>query len=203
MSLNVKLDLSSPNIKESILVRTNVNGWFFDGYVTLDHSQTARATDHPVQRGANISDHIFVEPYVLQITIINSECQESFINGQFSNSWSRSASTWEVLKELQKQKVLCTILTRLGKYENMFLESISTTDTIDNLYDIQATCTFKEILIANTSVVKATFPSNPVSSQKVSPPTQQGAKTVSNVSSGGGGTTNKSVLKKMSEKVGK
>jgi len=58
----------------------------------------------------------------------------------------RSAAAWTVLKALQLSRTPLTVETRLGTYNNMMIDSLSTTDDIDTLYALKANVSLKEIL---------------------------------------------------------
>ena len=152
--INPILDLNQPEIAGKVYVKTNVGGWFFDAFLKLDHSSTLKITEHPVQSGASITDHAFLEPKILTMEIGMSDAESSFIPGQFTQSWSRSASAFEVLRELQAQRIPVQILTRLGLYKNMLVETISAPDDFMTLFSLKVTVTFKEIIVATVQTVQ-------------------------------------------------
>lgn len=154
MAINVNLDLTSDLLKQKIYVKTNIGGWFFDAFLRVDHTSRLSITSHPVQTGANISDHAFLEPQELNIEIGMSDVATSLINGQFSEGWSRSVTAYQVLKELQKQRIPVQVMTRLGLYQNMLIEVISAPDNYQTLFGLRATVTLKEIIVASVTTVK-------------------------------------------------
>lgn len=154
MALSPILDPISPEIKDLIYVKTNIGGWFFDAFLSMAHTSKLHITEHPVQTGAAITDHAYLEPRELTIEVGMSDAAQSKIPGQFSGSWSRSVKAYEVLRELQTQRIPMQVLTRLGLYKNMMIEALSVPEDVKTLYGLRASVTFKEILVAETRTVK-------------------------------------------------
>jgi hypothetical protein len=148
------LDLNNEAIKQLVYVKTNVGGWFFDAFLRMDHTSKLKITEHPVQTGAAITDHAFLEPAILNMEIGMTDVAESIIPGQFTGGWSRSVTAYQLLLELQKQRIPVQILTRLKLYKNMLIEVISVPDDYKTLYGLKATVAFREILIAQVTTVK-------------------------------------------------
>lgn len=142
------------DIQKLIYLKTNVAGYFFDAFLRVDHTIKLNITEHPVETGANISDHAYLEPKQLIIEIGMSDSSKSLVAGQFSGGSSRSVTAYKLLKELQSQRVPLQIFTRLGVYKNMLIETISAPDDYKTRYSLNATVTFKEIIIAKTKTVK-------------------------------------------------
>lgn len=154
MSLSPVLPNKLPDLQHLIYLKTNVAGYFFDAFLRVDHTSKLNITSHPVETGANISDHAFLEPAELVIEIGMSDTAKSLVNGQFSDGKSRSVTAFQVLKELQAQRIPLQIHTRLNTYKNMLIETISVPDDYRTLYGLKATVTFREVLIASTKTVK-------------------------------------------------
>jgi hypothetical protein len=148
------LDLNNEVIKQLIYVKTNVGGWFFDAFLRMDHTSKLKITEHPVQTGAAITDHAFLEPTTLTMEIGMTDVAKSIIPDQFTGGWSRSVTAYQVLLELQRQRIPVQILTRLRLYKNMLIEVISVPDDYKTLYGLKVTVAFKEILVAQVTTVK-------------------------------------------------
>lgn len=154
MTTNPILDLNNPSIKSYVYAKTNIGGWFFDAYLKMTHTSTLTITDQPVQTGASLSDHAYMEPLELQMDIGMSDVAKSFINGQFTGGSSRSVTAYTILRQLQQMRVPIQIVTRLGVYENMLVETISSDDDYTTQYGMKATVTFREVLVAQVTTVK-------------------------------------------------
>ncbi|NHN33547.1 phage baseplate protein [Paenibacillus agricola] len=148
------LDLDAPEIKDLVYTKTNIGGWFFDAYLKMEHTSRLTITDHPVQTGAAVSDHAFLQPRELSMDVAMSNVQESFVPGQFSGGYSRSVQAFNVLRELQQLRVPIQVHTRLGLYPNMLIEVLSAPDDYTTLDGLHCTVTFREIIVAQVTTVK-------------------------------------------------
>lgn len=126
----------------------------FDAIFTTQHDTSLNITEHPVQTGADIADHAYEEASRLTFYIGMSDVMQSFIQGQFSNNNSRSVSAYLKLRELQKQRLPITVITRLGTYNNMMVETISSEDNNTTAYGLRATVTLKQIFVVSVTTVK-------------------------------------------------
>lgn len=148
------LNLSDPTLAPYVFVKTNIGGWFFDAYTRENHESKLDITQHPVQTGAAVSDHAFLQPKTLTMDIAMSDVATSYIAGQFDGTWSRSRRAFDVLMELQALRLPLQITTRLKLYSNMLIETISAPDDYETLTGLKCTITFKELLVAMTQTAK-------------------------------------------------
>ena len=132
----------------SVIFRTSINGWMFDATYRTEHVRPLKITSHPVQTGANITDHSFVEPATLGMDIGMSDV---FYRGatQFTLGDGRSKSAWDKLIEIQKSRVPLEVVTPLGIYTNMLIENITAQDDLTTYSGLRASLQLKEILIAD------------------------------------------------------
>lgn len=154
MAYYPKLPQKLPEFQKLIYLKTNVAGYFFDAFLSIDHTSKLNITEHPIESGANVSDHAFLEPKELTMEIGMSDCMKSIVSGQFKKGNSRSVTAYRTLIELQAQKVPLQIYTRLGIYRNMLIETISAPDDYKTRYGLNVTVTFREVFIAKTQTVK-------------------------------------------------
>lgn len=145
--------LGEGSIKQVIGCKTNIGGFFFDAYLRLDHTRKTKITQHPVETGAAITDHAYVEPAELIIEVGMSDSCVSFIQGQFNQRYSRSVSAIDTLWKLQEQRIPMDVLTRLKLYKNMLIEVISVPDDWQTLNSLKATVTLREIIVAEVKTV--------------------------------------------------
>ena len=150
------------DLQKLVLIKTNIAGFFFDGFISTQHQLSATVTSHPVQDGAQISDHIYVDPsrITMEIKMSDSNKGSAVKNGVqdqfFGLAYTRSVGAWNVLKQLMQQRIMFQVHTRLDTYQNMVITSLSSRDTLDNLYGLSATVEMEEVLIANVKTVKVT-----------------------------------------------
>lgn len=154
MALNPVIDKDSPEVKDLVYMKTNIGSWFFDAYLSMAHTSKLRITEHPVMVGSSISDHAYLEARELQMEVAMSDVAKDIIPGQFSGTWSRSVKAYEVLRELQSQRIPIQVLTRLNFYKNLLIEALSVPDDYKTLYGLRASVTMKEVLVATTKTVK-------------------------------------------------
>lgn len=143
-----------PDVSELIYVKTNIAGYFFDAFLEVNHTHNSKITSHPVQSGANITDHIYVEPVELSMKIKMSDCMQSLVKGQFVQSYTRSVSAYNVLRELQKLRIPFDVTTRLEVYQNMVIETLSVSDDVKNLNGLEVDVALKQILVVSVKTVK-------------------------------------------------
>lgn len=145
-----------PTSQELIYVKTNVGGYFFDAYLQITHTASITVTEHPVETGASISDHSYINPAVLEMQIGMSDVATSIVSGQFeaSGASSRSVAAFLVLEELMKNRVPLQVVTRLKVYQNMLITNISVPDDFLTVFGLKATVTFQEVFVAVVKTVK-------------------------------------------------
>lgn len=165
------------NIKQLIGCKTNIGGFFFDAYLRLDHTRKTKITQHPVETGAAITDHAYVEPAELIIEVGMSDVCVSFVEGQFNQKYSRSVSAIDTLWKLQEQRIPMDVLTRLKLYRNMLIEVISVPDDWQTLNGLKATVTLREIEVVQVKTVtmnsKASSSKSPQKTASTNKGTQQ------------------------------
>lgn len=135
--------------------------YMFDAYFSINHESILSITEHPVQTGASISDHAFMEPRTVTFEIGMSDVMqdlseyisgiESFNNG---DSPSKSINAYKVLEKLQQDRIPMTVVTRLNTYNNMLISSLVVPDDKNTTYALRATVTLKEIIVAKVTTVK-------------------------------------------------
>lgn len=134
--------------------KTNIGGYFFDGYLNLSVNSSLEITQHPVESGSAISDHSYMKPREISMTILMSDVHESLVAGQFEDSWSRSTSAWKILEKIQSERLTVSVLTRVGLYQNMLIQSLTANDTDIQLFGLRADVTLVELPVARVRTVE-------------------------------------------------
>jgi len=182
-------------VSQLIGIKTNIGGYFFDAFLKLDHSSKLKITEHPVEEGANIADHAYVEPQSLTIEIGMSDACTGLVDGQFEQKYTRSVSAFDTLKTLQEQRIPLKVHTRLKTYENMLIETITVPDDYMTLYGLRATIGLREIIVAKTNTV--TMPNRTSSAPQKTGETQKGTvQPISGTNTKSSSAENKSTLAK-------
>lgn len=140
--------------EQLIYIKTNINGIFFDAFMEMEHKSDLKITSHPVQQGANVADHAYMEPLELTMTVKMSECNTDIWPDQFIGRYTRSASALTVLQDLQASRIPFRVHTRLREYQNMLIKSIVAPDDASKLYGMEATVTMQEVIVAQAETVK-------------------------------------------------
>lgn len=139
------------DVNQLMYIKTNIGGFFFDAIIREEHTSTLKMTEHPVQTGANIVDHAYMEPAQLTIEIGMSDAMESIIKDQFKGRYTKSVSAYQVLLDLQKARLPLQVQTRLTLYKNMLIESIDAPDDYKTQFGLRCTVTMKEIFVVEVT----------------------------------------------------
>lgn len=155
--------------EQLVYLQTNIGGLFFDAVLTTNTKESLTVTSHPVQSGANISDHAFRNPTKISMEIMMSDVMASRAPGQFTTnsfpgaatlfgsigfSESKSVSAYLRLIELQRMRLPFSVKTRLGFYQNMLIESIDVPDDVNTMSGLRCTVNMTEVIVAQVSKEK-------------------------------------------------
>jgi hypothetical protein len=133
---------------------SNGNIYVFDAVIQVEHQRMARKSEHPVQTGANLSDHIFILPARVVLEIGMSDAMDSFASGMWTSASTKSVSAYQKLISLWMNRQPMTLTTRLDTYPQMFITSISIPDNVKTRFGLKATVTFEQMFtgaVTNTS----------------------------------------------------
>jgi hypothetical protein len=122
----------------------------FDGVMRLSHSQKLRMTSHPIQDGANVTDHAYLDPAHLIMDVKMTDVLPDFSpNGTpcWVGNQSKSISCFQTLSNLRAARVPLTVTTRLMTYTNMFIIDVQPLDTVKTRYGLEATVEFQQIFL--------------------------------------------------------
>lgn len=136
--------------------KTNIAGFFFDGFLNVSHERKLTTTSSPVETGAAIVDHAYIEPAKITMKIIVSDVHQSLIPGQFDGGYARHTQAWQLLKQLQNDRIPMYVFTKLDTYENMLITSITADDNADTFECLVADVELTEIPVARVKEVKIT-----------------------------------------------
>lgn len=144
-----------PSAYDSLIYcKTNIGGYFFDGVMDINHSRELTITENPVETGAAIVDHSFVNPAELTMNVSMSDVHRSIYPGQFEGSKSRSVAAWDILKTIQASRIPVSVFTPLGIYNNMLVSKLSATENANTVHGLSATVELREIPVSRIKTVK-------------------------------------------------
>lgn len=150
-----------------------------DASVSETHTSSASITSHPVESGANITDHVHREPDSITIQGVISNTSTAFPQGVVgvaliksvanlvsgvSNDLAKTA--YDQLRQLVDGKELVKIVTTLREYNDMLIENL--TVTRDSQYGdaLNFTATARQVRLIKTSSVEKTSIPAPAETKK-------------------------------------
>ena len=124
--------------------KVSIGGLVFDAVLKTDHTSKITATSHPVEGGANIADHAFVEPAEISIEIGMTDCNGVGVSGKMFKS----------LQALQASRRRITVVTRHRVYHNMLIMSMSVPDDFTTMNALKAMLMLREVPVVGTQFVE-------------------------------------------------
>jgi len=114
----------------------------FDASVLEQHDRSSTTTDHPVEDGSAITDHVQLDPITLTVIgIISATPLSATIEEEQDRDWI----TWDELVRLWKNAVLLTVATARLDYEDMVIVGLSDADAEGVAQWIEVTITLRQI----------------------------------------------------------
>lgn len=145
-----------------------VAGYELDVAVSEDHSFESEVTEHPVEIGADIADHVRARPISVTLEGIVSDTpigdlaqrrqQFTLISGEAFALPSEEALAF--LLTIRDAREPITIQTSLRSYENMMLQSLRVPRSAENGEALRFTATFVQVVIVTNlrTVVRVADP---------------------------------------------
>jgi hypothetical protein len=132
--------LSAPFTSVLIRPRRSIGG--IEATVTIEESaeDTLEITKHPVQNGADVSDHAYKNP------------SEVTIRAMWDSNTKPLTETYKDLLELQASREPFDVVTGKRKYKNMLFKSLSQTTDSSTENCLSITATLTEINIVDVEV---------------------------------------------------
>jgi len=124
----------------TVITGRNLGGLQFAVTVEEQHEDKLTITEHPVEQGANINDHAYVNAAVLTIRAGVSDTAGE----------GKAQEMYEKLLELQRKREPLSIVTGKRLYENMLLENVSTMTDKATEKTLLVTAQCREVIIVRT-----------------------------------------------------
>jgi len=141
--------------------------FFFDAVIRADHVQELTATKHPIQNGASVVDHSYLEPARLVLEVMFSDALDRYRAGSYTSAQSKSVSAFQTFQYLQALRIPLTVNTKLRQYTSMVIKSLRAADTKETVAGLRMTLYLEQILIGTvTSATQSARPSETGSSQE-------------------------------------
>lgn len=137
----------------------------FDAALSETHTGNANVSDHPVENGVDMTDHIQRTPEELQIVGIVSDtpllalaslrAEPSIVGGDPQN---RSQDAYGFLKGIKDAAQLVQVTTTLRDYASLAITGMSVVRDKDKSKIVELSLVLREIIIATTEQVEAPEP---------------------------------------------
>ena len=106
-----------------------------DCVVREDHVSELTITKNPIEFGADVADHAYIEPKKIRLDI--ADCG--------------AAATYQALVRFQESRVPFTLVTGLAVYANMLIARIRPERYEDNAFILRADVEIEEVIVVSTS----------------------------------------------------
>ncbi|MFR3634568.1 MAG: phage baseplate protein [Sutterella sp.] len=120
------------------------------------HSDEVTVTTHPVDTGAQISDHAYKQPATVVCSFgwsNSSRLLNSVLDGSIFRGLESANDVYKRLLKMQEERQQLKLSTGKRVYDNVIITKIQTTTTVDTENAAIIEVTFQEILLATTRTV--------------------------------------------------
>jgi hypothetical protein len=154
---------------ENLFVRTkkSIGGIELDAVLSEGHNNTARMTKNPIELGADITDHVIIEPKIVNVVAQVSDTPLGLaafgqiidlVTGLFGSSTAdnltRSNAAYNAMIQIMELREPIDLQTKLVLYEDMILTSLNTVQDKDSSRIVAMNMTFEEALITESEIVQ-------------------------------------------------
>lgn len=137
--------------------RSSIGGIEIQATLEEIHNSTVQITEHPVELGAEITDHAFKKPdeVVLRCAWSNSSPQallgtvQRLFSGELSGA-DYVSDVYSQLRELQEAREPFEIVTTTRRYQNMLITALQVTRDQKTGNALVCTATCREVIIVQT-----------------------------------------------------
>lgn len=119
-----------------ILLSRSIGGVFVDVVISEEHTAGMEIAEHPVERGAKISDHAWRTPYRVVL--------DGVIDG------ARGIASYQALLAVQEAAEPFSLVTGLKVYANMLVKELTATRDPEHSRVLKFTCECQEVIIVST-----------------------------------------------------
>lgn len=137
--------------------RSSIGGIEIQATLEEIHNSTVQITEHPVELGAEITDHAFKKPdeVILRCAWSNSSPQallgtvQRLFSGELSGA-DYVSDVYSQLRELQEARTPFEIVTTTRRYQNMLITALQVTRDQKTGNALVCTATCREVIIVQT-----------------------------------------------------
>ncbi len=151
----------------------------FDVTVSEGASASARLTKNPVENGADMNDHIIIDPMTYTMTGVASNTRSSVIDSPtVAFVEKKSEALWNDLLQLMVDKIPFTLVQGLKSYDNVVLTSLTEQQDKDTSNGLFFTAGLSEVILVGTGGPPTTTFIDQDTSDNMVPSTDGGLKTI-------------------------
>lgn len=136
------------SVTKTMIVSPTHGRFVFDAVFSTEHRLNITTTQHPVQQGASISDHAYIEPDEVSIEIGMTDAAIT------AGESSHSVNAYNQLRAIAEERQPVTLVTRLHTYTNMVITSLSAPDDNTTMNALKASIYFQKINIVSVATMK-------------------------------------------------
>jgi len=137
----------------------------FDATMSENHSSNSEVTDHPIETGASVVDHIRRLPEELGLVGVVTDdplVAERSTKATAANTGGdpdqRAVSAYNFILQSKDEGRLVRVFTKLRDYRNMVIISLNVTRDRSESRIVRVELQLREVMIANTEQVEAPTP---------------------------------------------
>lgn len=141
--------------------KRDVGGVIPDVILSENHVDSVTITGHPVEYGAQISDHAFVNPAQLTMRMgwsPSSILLNSVLSGSIFKGLQTLDDVYQRLLDLQSLREPFDVLTRRRAYTNMMIQTLAVTTDADTENALVVEVNLVEVLRVRTVVIAGKAP---------------------------------------------
>lgn len=128
----------------------------FDSVISESIQADVTVTKHPIEIGADIADHVYVNPATINMKVIVSYTTTNSSDDPFASTWSSGASrpqnAYRVLEEIKAAGKSFTVVTGMKIFTNMVLTSVSVDRDTTTANVMIADLVLNEIFVVDTQL---------------------------------------------------
>lgn len=149
----------------------------FDATVSETHSFSTQVSENPVEKGADVTDHVRAKPAVVKLECYATDNplssnrkkdeKTSIFLGSPKEETGRGLNVFLALEQLKDNGTVCQLFTGLKKYENMVIEEITVPRDSSISRGFKFTISLREVVIVQSQTVQVQKPKKKSAQKKV------------------------------------
>lgn len=125
----------------------SIDGFVIDAALSESHDYESEVTDYPIERGANVIDHVRNRPLTVSLECVVSDTPLPLIASQRDTSEAPSVAAMAKLEAIRDAREPIKIVTGLRTYENMIMVSLSVPVDVETGDALRFRASFRQVSI--------------------------------------------------------